>query len=252
MPTHYLAVDLGAESGRVMLGTLADGRLALEELHRFANTPVNANGALIWEIPGLLQEVNSGLRKAAARKLTLSSLSVDSWGVDYMLFDEAGALIPPTFHYRDARSARGVENAKARVDWKTIFEETGIQFMALNTIFQLAAESPERLARAAQLLTIADGFHRMLCGVGCIDESNASTTQLYNPRTRQWSKKLIGALGLPERMFPRIVPCGSRLGPLSPEIARETGLPPVEVIASCSHDTGAAVATVPATGATAR
>lgn len=246
MPTHYLAIDLGAESGRVMLGTLADGRLALEELHRFANTPVNAGGALTWEIPGLFQEVKSGLRKAAARNLTLSSLSVDSWGVDYLLFDEAGALIPPTFHYRDARSARGVENAKARVDWKTIFEETGIQFMALNTIFQLAAELPERLGRAAQILTIADGFHRMLCGVGCIDESNASTTQLYNPRTRQWSKKLIGALGLPERMFPQIVLCGSRLGPLSAEIAQSTGLAPLEVIASCSHDTGAAVAAVPA------
>jgi len=249
MPTHYLAIDLGAESGRVMLGMLADGRLALEELHRFANKPVTIDGSLTWEIPGLLQEVKAGLRKAAARGATLAGLSVDSWGVDYMLFDEAGALVPPTFHYRDARSARGVENAKARVDWKTIFEETGIQFMALNTIFQLATESWDRLGRAAQMLTIADGFHRMLCGVGCIDESNASTTQLYNPRTRQWSKKLIGALGLPERMFPRVVPCGSRLGPLSPEIAAEAGLPPLEVIASCSHDTGAAVAAVPATGA---
>ena len=246
MPTHYLAIDLGAESGRVMLGTLADGRLALEELHRFANTPVSMGGALTWNIPGLFREIQSGLRKAAACGSTLAGLSVDSWGVDYMLFDEDGALIPPTFHYRDARAARGVENAKARMDWKTLFEETGIQFMALNTIFQLAAESPERLERAAQMLTIADGFHRMLCGVGCIDESNASTTQMYNPLKRQWSKKLISALGLPERMFPRIVPCGSRLGPLSPEIMRETGLPPVEVIASCSHDTGAAVAAVPA------
>ncbi len=248
MPTHYLAIDLGAESGRVMLGTLADGRLALEELHRFANTPGNTDGALTWDIPGLFEEVKSGLRKAAARGLPFAGLSVDSWGVDYMLFDEAGEIIPPTFHYRDARAVRGVENAKARVDWKSIFEETGIQFMALNTIFQLAAESPERLARAAQMLTIADGFHRMLCGTGCIDQSNASTTQLYNPRARQWSKKLIGSLGFPERMFPRIVPCGSRLGPLSPEIMRETGLPPVEVIASCSHDTGAAVAAVPAIG----
>jgi rhamnulokinase len=249
MPTHYLAIDLGAESGRVMLGTLEDGRLALEELHRFANVPIQSGGALTWDIPGLLQEIKSGLRKAAARGSRIAGLSVDSWGVDYMLFDEAGEVIPPTFHYRDARAARGVENAKVRVDWKTIFEETGIQFMALNTIFQLAAESPERLGRAAQMLTIADGFHRMLCGVGCVDESNASTTQLYNPRAGQWSKKLIGALGLPERMFPRIVPCGSRLGPLLPEITRETGLPPVEVIASCSHDTGAAVAAVPTTGA---
>ena len=164
MPTHYLAIDLGAESGRVMLGTLAEGRLALEELHRFANTPVNVDGALTWNIPGLFQEIQSGLRRASARGLTFSGLSVDSWGVDYMLFDDAGAIIPPTFHYRDSRAARGVENARARVDWKTLYAETGIQFMALNTIFQLAAESPERLERAAQMLTIADGFHRMLCG----------------------------------------------------------------------------------------
>jgi len=164
MPTHYLAIDLGAESGRVMLGTLAEGRLALEELHRFANTPVNVDGALTWNIPGLFQEIQSGLRRASARGLTFTGLSVDSWGVDYMLFDDAGAIIPPTFHYRDSRAARGVENARARVDWKTLYAETGIQFMALNTIFQLAAESPERLERAAQMLTIADGFHRMLCG----------------------------------------------------------------------------------------
>jgi rhamnulokinase len=246
MPTHYLAIDLGAESGRVMIGTLAEGRFALEEVHRFANTPVQVEGALTWNIPALFHEIQSGLRKAAAHGLPLSGLSVDSWGVDYMLFDEAGEVLPPTFHYRDARSARGVENATAHVDLKTVFEETGIQFMALNTIFQLAAESPKRLDRAAQMLTIADGFHRLLCGVACIDESNASTTQLYNPRTRQWSKVLIDALRLPERMFPRIVPCGSRLGPLSAEIARSTGLASLDVIASCSHDTGAAVAAVPA------
>lgn len=245
MPTHHLAIDLGAESGRVMLGTLDGGQLTLEELHRFPNTPVLADGSLTWNIPALFDEVKTGLRKAAARDVPLTSLSTDSWGVDYVLLDEAGALMPPAFHYRDARTARSVEAVKARVDWKIIFAETGIQFMPLNSIFQLAAETPERLGRAAQLLTIADAFNFLLCGVTRVDASNASTTQLCNPRTRAWSKKLIDAIGLPERMFPPIVPCGTRLGPLKPELARETGLPAIEVIASCSHDTAAAVAAVP-------
>ena len=122
--------------------------------------------------------------------------------------------------------------------------------MPLNTIFQLAAETPERLARAAQMLTIADAFNFMLCGVACVDESNASTTQLYDPRSRRWSKKLVDALGLPERMFPPIVPCGTKLGPLRPDLMRDTGLPAIEVIASCSHDTAAAVAAVPADSTT--
>ncbi len=246
MPTHYLAIDLGAESGRVMLGTLENGRLALEELHRFANTPVTVSGALTWNIPLLFEGIKAGLRQAAARHLPIAGISTDSWGVDYMLFDGTGALMSPTFHYRDARTARGVDNALARIGWKPIFEETGIQFMPLNTMFQLAAETPERLARAAQMLPIADAFNFMLCGVARVDESSASTTQLYNPRTRRWSEKLLRALELPGRLFPPIVPCATKLGPLLPEVMRDTGLAAVEVIASCSHDTAAAVAAVPA------
>jgi rhamnulokinase len=248
MTTHYLACDLGAESGRLMLGTLADGRLALEELHRFPNTPVRAAGSLTWNIPQLFDELKAGLRKAAARGLPFASISTDSWGVDYLLFDASGEVMSPTFHYRDARTGRGVEAVKARVRWETIFAETGIQFMPLNTIYQLAAETPHRLARAARLLTIGDGFNYWLGGVACVDESNASTTQLYNPRTKQWSRKLLGALGLPERIFPPLVPSGTKLGPLKSDLARATGLPPLDVVASCSHDTGAAVAAVPARG----
>ena len=246
MPTHYLAIDLGAESGRVMLGTLEDARLALEELHRFPNTPIAADGALTWDIPRLFDEVKAGLRIAAARRLPIAGMSTDSWGVDYMLFDATGARMTPTFHYRDARTARGVGIVRSRLAWDTIFEETGIQFMPLNTIFQLAAETPERLARAAHVVPIADAFNFMLSGVLRVDESNASTTQLYNPRTRQWSRKLQESLGLPGRLFPPVVPCGTRLGPLRPDVMRDTGLPAVEVIASCSHDTAAAVAAVPA------
>jgi rhamnulokinase len=246
MTTHYLACDLGAESGRLMLGILTGGRLALEEIHRFPNTSIKLNGSLCWNIPGLFEELKRGLKKAAARQLPIASISTDSWGVDYLLLDGQGKIMSPTFHYRDARSARGVTRVKSAMDWRTIFDETGIQFMPLNTIYQLAAETPERRSGAAQMLMIADAFNFFLSGAARIEESNASTTQLYNPRTKEWSKKLIAALNLPERLFPPIVPSGTRLGKLRKELADETGLPQIDVIASCSHDTGAAVAAVPA------
>ncbi len=248
MPTHYLACDLGAESGRVILGTLRNGKLALEELHRFPNTPIKAEGSLYWDIPHLFKEIKTGLKKAAQLKIPISSVSCDSWGVDYMLFDAVGAIIPPTFHYRDRRAARGVENAYAKVKWPTIFAETGIQLMAINTIFQLAAESPERLARADRLLLIGDGINAMLSDVAKAEVSLASTSQLYNPRSRGWSRRLINALNLPLKLFPPIIPSGTALGPLQREIVQETGLTGVQVIATCSHDTGAAVAGVPAFG----
>lgn len=247
MPTHYLACDLGAESGRLMLGTVDEGRLTLEELHRFANTPVKVAGSLCWNIAGLFAELTAGLKKAAARRLPLAGVSCDSWGVDYLLFDAEGRLMEPAFHYRDARTARGVENALRRLSWPAIFAETGIQFMPLNSLFQLAAESPERLQRTQLILGVGDGFNYWLSGVARWEESLASTTQLYNPVARDWSDRLLDALGLPRRAFPPIVPSGTRLGGLKTSIRRETGLEAVEVVASCSHDTGAAVAAVPAT-----
>ncbi len=248
MPTHYLACDLGADSGRLMLGSLADGKIVLEELHRFPNGPVKTSGALHWNIEGLFSELKTGLKKAAARQLPIASISTDSWGVDYVLYDERGSILPPVWCYRDARTAAGVENARAKVNWPTTYAETGIQFMSLNTIYQLAAETPQRLAQARQLLFIGDAFNYFCSGVARNEVSLASTSQLYNPKTRTWSKKILGALGLREEMFAPICDSGTRLGPLKTNLATETGLPPLEVIASCSHDTGAAVAAVPASG----
>jgi rhamnulokinase len=250
MTSYHLACDLGAESGRVMLGTLTDdGKLAIEEIHRFSNGPVQHGNEMHWDMTALFGGLKDGLKKVAARKLPVASISTDSWGVDYILLDAHGVIIPPTFHYRDARTEQGVRNAYGKTDWKTIFAETGIQFMALNTIFQLAAEKPERLAAAQQLLNIGDGFNFLLSGVAKAEESLASTSQLYNPRAKNWSGRLIDTLGLPPKLFPPIVPSGTRLGPLRAQIAKETGLPAsLEVIATCSHDTGAAVAAVPASG----
>jgi rhamnulokinase len=235
MATHYLACDLGAESGRLVLGTLRGGKLLLEEIHRFPNTPIKADGSLHWDVAQLFQELKIGLKKVAQLKIPIASISCDSWGVDYMLFDALGTVIPPTFHYRDRRAAKGVENANAKLQWPTIFAETGIQGLPFNTLFQLAAE-------------VGDGFNYLLSGVDKAEVSLASTSQLYNPRARVWSKKLINALNLPQKLFPAIVPSGTKLGLLQREIAKETGLAGLQVVASCSHDTGAAVAGVPAVG----
>ena len=155
----------------------------------------------------------------------------------------------PVWCYRDSRTACGVEKVRASVDWPTTFAETGIQFMALNTIYQLGAEPPERLARAKQLLLIGNAFNYFCSGVAKNEVSLASTTQLYNPQTKTWSKKLLDALKLREDLFAPICASGTRLGPMKKNLAAETGLPQIEVIASCSHDTGAAVAAVPASGA---
>jgi rhamnulokinase len=248
MKKHYLACDLGAESGRLMLGTLDGQKLTLEELHRFSNGPVTRDGSLHWDIARLLAELKTGLEIAARRRIPIASISTDSWGVDYLLYDEAGKIIEPTYHYRDARCPVGVEQAYAKVSWPEIFAETGLQFMQFNTIFQLAAESRERLAQARLVLGIGDGFNHWLSGVAQFEESLASTTQLYDPRTKDWSKNLINRLGLPIGIFPPIVRSGTRLGPLRADLAQETGLAGVEVVASCSHDTGAAVAAVPGSG----
>jgi rhamnulokinase len=249
MTSHHLACDLGAESGRVMLGTLAKGRIKVEELHRFPNTPIETEGRRYWNVEALFEGVRAGLKAAGSRKLPVASVSADSWGVDYLLLDSSGSIIPPTFHYRDSRTVEGVRRVYARTNWAAVFAETGIQFMPINTLFQLAAESPERLDGAAQLLNIGDGFNFLLSGVARAEQSLASTSQLYNPRARAWSKLLIETLALPARLFPPIVSPGTRLGPLRPGLARETGLAAtVQVIATCSHDTGCAVAAVPASG----
>jgi rhamnulokinase len=248
MNRRYLAIDLGAESGRVMLGTLADGRIELDEMHRFSNPPLRVEGSLCWNTNLLFAGILEGLRRAAIFGREIRGVSCDSWGLDYFLFDGEGSVVEPTFQYRDARNERGMKTAFEKIPWEQVFEETGIQRIRINTLFQLAAESPERFAKARVLLPIADGFNRMLCGVAKSEVSLASTTQLYNPRKKTWSISLLKAIGVPLRIFPELIPAGTILGPLTEQVARETGLPRIDVIASCSHDTGAAVAAVPAEG----
>ena len=248
MPTNYLACDLGADSGRLMLGSLEAGKISLQELHRFPNGPTKTNGALYWNIDGLFAELKIGLKKAAATQLPIASISTDSWGVDYVLYDERGLIMPPVWCYRDGRTALGIENVRDKVAWPIIYAITGIQFMAFNTIYQVASEPPERLQQAKQILLIGNAFNYFCSGVARNEVSSASTTQLYNPTYNRWSIRLFAALGLREGLFAPLCPSGTKLGPLKKSLATESGLPPIEVIATCSHDTGAAVAAIPASG----
>jgi rhamnulokinase len=233
-----------------MLGTLASGQLFLEELHRFPNLPVRVQNSLRWDLLGLFREIKIGLKKAADRGIPIASVSVDTWGVDYVWVGrrEPALTLPRT--YRDERHDGAFTEALALVSREKIFAETGLQFMPFNTLYQLFADhrdSPEVVAAAACFLPMADFFHFLLCHRMVCEESLASTSQIFDPRSKTWSTELQQAFGLRPEVFPPLVPSGTKLGPLTQEVAAETNLPGVEVVATCSHDTGAAVAAVPAT-----
>jgi rhamnulokinase len=248
MSSSYLGCDLGAESGRLMLGVLEGGRIQLQEIHRFPNTPIRVGESLCWNMPELFQQLKIGLRKAGKQHSKIQSISCDAWGVDYFLIDDQGEVISPTYHYRDERSSRGVEVIHRKVPREDLFSMTGIQFMPFNSVYQLGAESSVRLSNAYGFLPIADGFNYLLCGRQVVEQSSASTTALYDPRTHQWSDALLKKLEFDPSIFPRIVPSGTALAQLKPEICRECDIDPITVTAACSHDTAAAVAAVPSAG----
>ncbi|WP_404309326.1 rhamnulokinase [Neorhodopirellula lusitana] len=246
---YYVACDLGAESGRVILGNVTDGKLVLEELHRFPNSAARIQGSLRWNVLGIFEELKKGLRKVADRNVLVSSLSVDSWGVDYVLFNQNQPMLSLPYQYRDSRTEGTYEPAIKKAGREKIFNETGIQFMSINTLYHMIADVQENsdvLEVADQFLTIADYLNYLFSGVASNEVSLASTTQMYNPTTGNWSDELIREFSLPAKLFPPIVPSGTRLGPLTDELRSETGLQNVDVVATCSHDTGAAVAAVPA------
>ncbi len=251
LPHHYIACDLGAESGRVMLGTFDGARLTLEEIHRFPNGALRLHGTLRWDLLGLYREMLHGFRLVAARDLPIASLGVDAWAIDFALTRGREPLLRPPYHYRDPRNEAAFRAARTPEFEALTFAHTGIQFISLNTLYQLLADQAqdaELLASADRLLMIPDWFHYLLCGRAVAEESNASTTQLYDPHRRAWSEELIAHFKFPRRIFPEIVPPGTILGPLSPEVQEETGLGAVPVVSGCTHDTAAAVAAVPAQG----
>jgi len=193
-PEYYIACDLGAESGRVMLGTLDDRTLELQEIHRFSNGPVRIMGSYRWDTLRIFEELKRGLRKVAERGIAPCSLSVDSWGVDYVLTREGNPQLGLPYNYRDPRTDATYEAALKKATAAHIFEATGIQFMSLNTLYQFVADmeqQPEILGIADRFLLIGDYFNYLFSGRGVAEESLASTTQIYDPRKRAWSQELI-------------------------------------------------------------
>jgi len=252
---NFLAFDLGAESGRAMLGRFDGERLRLTGVHRFPNGPVRLPDGLHWDILRLWGEVLQGISLAIRQtEGHLAGIGLDTWGVDFGLLDRNGALLGNPYHYRDSRTDGMLEEAFSLVPRAEIFEQTGIQFLQLNSLYQLLAMVVHRspmLDIAHTFLTIPDLLNFWLTGQAVCEFSNATTTQCYNPRQGTWAWDLLHRLGIPTHLFPRIVPPGSDLGRLRPFVAGEVGLPPDDkttVIAPACHDTGSAVAAVPATG----
>ena len=248
---YFIACDLGGDSGRVILGTLKSGWLKLEEIHRFSNGPAKIGGTLRWNVLRIFEELKVGLRKIADRNILADSVSVDSWGVDYVLLNAQQPMLGLPYQYRDGRTEKPYAAALETVGMDRIFSETGLQFMPINTLYQLLDDVKQNgglLGLADKFLLIGDYINFLFSGVARAEESIASTTQIYNPKSRAWSSELIRDFKIPASLFPEIVKSGTILGPLTPDIQVETGLSGIRVVASCSHDTGAAVAAVPAEG----
>jgi rhamnulokinase len=243
----YLAFDLGAESGRAMMGRLRSGVLDLSEIHRFPNEPIRERASLRWNLPRLWQEMQRGLESVASDPGALASIGVDTWGCDYGLLDAEGALVTLPYHYRDARTDGVMEDMFARVPRSRLYEVTGIQFLPFNTIYQLVASrtrAPGELAAAKSFGTIPDILNHRLTGLLRSEFTSATTTQMVDARKRTWAVDLLREFDLPVNILPPIVEPGANIGPL--KSAGCSALAGTPVIAPACHDTGSAVAAVSA------
>jgi rhamnulokinase len=246
----YVAVDLGAESGRVILGKLADSRLQLQEIYRFPTNGVSLGNHLYWDILRLWSEIKFGLHQAGFQSGdSIQSIGVDTWGVDFGLLDANDNLIGNPCHYRDHRTDGMLEAVFKIISRDEVYAQTGVQFMQLNSIYQLFAMSQTgdpALSIAKTFLNMPDLFNFFLTGVKTSEFTIATTTQCYNPIKRDWASGLLATLGIPPQLFREIVSPGTELGKLRPSIADELDLTAISVIASAGHDTASAVAAVPA------
>ena len=246
--TNFLAFDLGASSGRAILGTLSDGKLELKELHRFENGHKRIDGALYWDYPTLVNELKNGLKKAAAVTKDIAAIGIDTWGVDYVLFDrDSWEMVRLPYHYRDERGDRAVPEVQKLISKDELYKRTGIQFMALNTIYQLTAhrlEQPQDLQNST-FLPMPDALALALGGEFTAEYTHVSTGNLLNPEQRDWDWELIDRLQLPRELFPRIVQPCTQGGCLAADLAAECGLPQIPIVKVGSHDTASAVGSVP-------
>ena len=244
-----LGFDFGASSGRAMLGTLEDGKLSIQEIHRFSNDPVILAGRFVWDVPRLFYEMNQALLKLSRSGVKVDAIGIDTWGVDYGLLDKKGHLLGLPTHYRDARTEGMREKVRAVVPDAELFARTGIAFNIFNTLYQLCAmrdEGDPTLDIAADLLFMPDLLAYLLTGEKGTDYTMASTSAMLNPYTRTWDLELLGKLGIPTGMLGEVKLPGEIRGTLLPEIARECGVNEIPVIAVGGHDTASAVAAVPA------
>src|SRR3954447_13948565 len=225
--SDYLALDLGAESGRGLLGKFDGERLTLDEVHRFANGPVRMLDTIYWDLPRLFDEIKTALRKVAATHRVLDGVGVDTWGVDFGLIGRGETLLGNPVHYRDARTDGMLEAAFRRVPRERIYEITGLQFLPFNTLYQLLAMAlagSPLLEVAETLLLMPDLIGWLLTGRRVGERTNASTTQLLDPRAGTWSDELCGMMELPRSILPELVDAGTELGPLRALLAEEVGL----------------------------
>jgi rhamnulokinase len=247
--TSFAAVDLGASSGRVILGKISNEKIEYEEVHRFGNGPFERGDGLYWDIDLLKQNVMEGLTKLANSNVV--SIGVDSWAVDYGLVDDQGELTRAPHHYRDERNLRGVEAVESIIDKENLYEQSGLQFLPFNTLYQLSIdhkEQKELLDQSEKALLIPDLFNFWLCGSKCAERTNASTTGLLDPVSKTWNKGLITKLGIEQSLLGEIVKEGTYLGTISPEIQELTGLnSQTQVVTVGSHDTASAFVAVPST-----
>jgi len=248
---NILAFDLGASSGRAVLGRFNGKKLSIEEVHRFPNQPVKLGDTLYWDFPRLFFELKQGIRKAKQIAPELTSVGIDTWGVDFGLLDKKGRLLNNPVHYRDSRNIGVMEKAFEVVPKREIFNLTGLQFLPFNTAYQLYAlklAGGHELDSAGQMLMLPDLFVYFFSGARTGEFTDCSTSQLLSPKTGDWNKELIRKLGLPQRIFPEIIPAGTVLGGFRKELQDELGLKGTRLIAVAEHDTASAVASVPAKG----
>jgi sugar (pentulose or hexulose) kinase len=249
---NYIAVDLGAESGRVMLGRIADGRLTLEQVHRFSNGPVQEQDTLRWDFRKLLTEIKTGIGMAVkAANGKVAGIGVDTWGVDFGLLGADGELLENPYHYRDSRTNGMMDKAFTIMPKRRVYENTGIQFMQLNSLYQLLAmrlANSGVLAQTDRLLFVADLISYFLCGKAFAEYTLASTSQMMDMKTGKWSKPIFEELALPMKIMPKVVRPGTVVANLTNSVAKEIGCGKIPVIAVGSHDTASAVLGVPASG----
>ena len=247
MTKRVLAFDFGASSGRAIIGCFDGDKITLEEVHRFSNDPVSVGGTVYWDVLRLFYEIKQGIIKAKIAG-GFDSIGIDTWGVDFGFIDSEGKLMENPVHYRDARTVGLVDEAFKTMPKEKLYGITGIQFMELNTLFQLISLKkyrPWMLERADKMLFMPDLFGYMLTGKMCAEYSIASTSQLIDLDKRTWSKEILDAFGIKESVFAPLVQPGTVLGELSKEVCEECGVDPVPVISVCGHDTQSAITSVP-------